>query len=128
MDSEEVKKLAKAKAEADEDLRLFLKMQAEYQPVEPLEVKPVPNHELTELEKISDDLKGLADDVSDYYSKADEYRRTDLVNAEKNKKQNFRHDFLVAAFGAAMGSIFTLLFQHFNDFMKFIFEFFSFLS
>ncbi len=128
MDSEEVKKLAKAKAEADEDLRLFLKMQAKYQPVEPLEVKPVPNHELTELEKISDDLKGLADDVSDYHSNADEYRRTDLINAEKDKKQSFRHDFLVAIFGAAMGAIFAFLFQYFDDFMKFIFEFFSFLS
>ena len=113
---EELNALAKARAEADEELRLFQKMQVEYQPVEPLEVKPVCDRG----KEIADELKGLAQDVSEYHAEYNENRRADEVKAEKEKKHSFRHDFFVAAFTVAL----TLFFEHIHDIIEFISKFF----
>ena len=114
---EELNALAKARAEADADLRIFQKMQVEYQPVEPLEAKLAPNHN---LEKIADGLKDIAQDMSEYHAEYNENRRADEVKAEKEKKHSFRHDFLVAAFTVTL----TLFFEHIHDIVEFISKFF----
>ena len=113
---EEISRLAKARAEAEADMRLFQEMQAEYQSVEPLEVKPARDRG----EEIADKLKDIAQDMSEYHSEYNENRRADAVKAEQEKKHSFRHDFLVAAFTVAL----TLFFEHIQDIIEFILKFF----
>ena len=117
---DEINSLAKARAEADADLRLFQKMQAEYQPVEPLEVKPVRDRG----KAIADELKGLAQDVSEYHSEYRENRRADVSNAEKEKKHRLRENLLIAAFTVAL----TLFFEHIQDIIELVLKLFRSLS
>lgn len=113
MELDELNKLVKAGAEADVELRLFQKMQAEYQPVQPAEAELAPN-------PVSKELKGIAQDMAEYHSEYNENRRANEVKAEKDKKHSFRHDFLVAAFTVAL----TLFLEHLHDIIEFVLEFF----
>lgn len=116
MDRDEQEKLAKIQAEADAELRLFQKMQAEYHSPAPVgAILPDDG-----LEKIADGLKDLAQDVSEYHSEYNENRRADAIKAEKDKKHSFRHDFLVAAFSVAL----TLFLEHIHNVIEFVLEFF----
>lgn len=49
-------------------------------------------------------------------AKREEERRADNAKAVKDKKKDYRHDFLVAAFGGAV----TLLFEHRGDIIHFV--------
>ena len=113
MDLDELNELAKAQVEADEELRLFQKAQAEYRPVEPLEAELAPNHVVGEL-------KSIAQDMAEYHAEYNENRRADEIKAEKNKKHSFRHDFFVAAFTITL----TLFFEHLHDIIELVLEFF----
>ena len=113
MDLDELNELAKAQVEADEELRLFQKAQAEYRPVEPLEAELAPNHVVGEL-------KSIAQDMTEYHAEYSENRRADEIKAEKDKKHSFRHDFLVAAFTVAL----TLFLEHLHDVAEFALELF----
>lgn len=117
MELDELNKLAKAQAEADAELRLFQKMQAEYQPVQLVEAKLAPD-------SVAKELKGIAQDMSEYHAEYNENRRADEIKAEKDKKHSFRHDFLVAAFTVAL----TLFLEHFHDIIEFVLELFRSLS
>ena len=47
------------------------------------------------------------------------------AQCKKDKKQQFRHDFLVAAFGAAVGSIITGIIDHHDELIMLIKELFG---
>lgn len=113
MDLDELNELAKLQAEANEELRLLQKVQAEYQPVEPLEAELAPSHVVGEL-------KDIAQNMAEYHAKYNENRRADEIKAEKDKKHSIRHDFLVAAFSVAL----ALFLEHIHDIIKFVSEFF----
>lgn len=117
MEPDELNDLAKAQTEFDEEFRLLQEMQAECQPVEPLEAKLAPNYD---LEKIAGGLKDIAQDMSEYHAEYNENRRADEIKAEKEKKYSLRHDFFVAAFTVAL----TLFFEHIQDIIEFISKFF----
>ena len=113
MDLDELNELAKLQAEADEELRLLQKAQAEYQPVEPLEAELAPSHVVGEL-------KDIAQNMAEYHAEYNENRCADEIKAEKNKKHSFRHDFFVAAFTITL----TLFFEHLHDIIELVLEFF----
>lgn len=117
MDLDELSELAKAGAEAEAEMRLFQKMQAEYQPMQPVEAELAPD-------PVTKELKGIVQDMAEYHSEYNENRRADEVKAEKDKKHGFRHDFLVAAFTVAL----TLFLEHLHDIIEFVLEFFRSLS
>ena len=81
MDLDELNELAKLQAEADEELRLLQKAQAEYQPVEPLEAELAPSHVVGEL-------KDIAQNMAEYHAEYNENRRADEIKAEKDKKHS----------------------------------------
>ena len=120
MEPVEFENLMKAKAEADEELRIYQKLKAEYSAKEPIEAMLAPDRQ----DEIMDGLKNIAQDMADYHSEYDEDRRTDKIEAEQDKKHSFRHDFLVAAFTVAL----TLFFEHIHDIFQFVLEFFRSLS
>lgn len=117
MDLDELGELAKAKAEADAELRLFQKMQAEHQPVQPVEAELAPD-------PVAKRLKDIAQDMAEYHSEYNENRRADEIKAEKEKKHSFRHDFFVAAFTVTL----TLFFEHIHDIIEFVLKLFRSLS
>ena len=47
------------------------------------------------------------------------------AQCKKDKKQQFRHDFFVAAFGAAVGSIITGIIDHHDEILVFLKELFG---
>lgn len=112
MNLDELNELSKTQAEADEELNLFQKSQTEYQPLKSLEAELSPDHVVSEL-------KGIAQDMAKYHAEYNENRRADEIKTEKDKKHCFRHDFFVAAFSIAL----TLFFEHIHDVIKFALEF-----
>lgn len=56
--------------------------------------------------------------------KADE-ERAKAIQTEKDKKQQFRHDFIVGAVSACIGSAFTLVIEHFPELISAISSLFS---
>lgn len=114
---EELNALAEARAEAEADMRLFRKMQAEYQPVKPLEVEPVRNHD---LEEISDELKQLTQYLAEYHSEYRENREADIRKADKDKNHSFRQNLFVAALTNAL----SFFFEHIQGIVEFILKFF----
>lgn len=50
-------------------------------------------------------------------------KNADKAQAVKDKRQDRKHDYLVALFGAIVGSLFTLLFEHIGEVVAFIKDF-----
>ena len=59
--------------------------------------------------------------------RAEQQRREkdQAAQCKKDKKQQFRHDFFVAAFGAAVGSIITGIIDHHDEILVFLKELFG---
>ena len=117
MDINELNEFAKLQAEADAELRVYQKLRDEHPPLRHLEAVLSPDCDIKEIE---DNLKNIAQDMSEYHAEYNENRRADEIKAEKDKKHSFRHDFLVAAFTVAL----TLFLEHIHDIIEFVLEFF----
>ena len=111
--------LAKAITDANEK---FEELDKSSLPLEALRrgdyIKEIPCNDYPE--RIEANLKEISDQMTDYHTHQNREKYLDDLKAEKDKKQNFRHDFFVAAFTVSL----TLLFEHIGDIVKFVLEFF----
>lgn len=67
-----------------------------------------------EISHIRSELQKTREEFADYKTKQDEQRTSDLMQAQIDKKQQRRHEYLVSAFTVAL----TLFIEHFFDIIK----------
>ena len=65
------------------------------------------------------------DDNAKQAAAKDAEQRAQAVQVEKNKKQEFRHDFIVGIVSSLVGSALTLFIEHFQEIVDTILSFFS---
>lgn len=74
-----------------------------------------------ELLAAEDAAKQAADQKAEARAQQEERDRANAFNAAKNKRKQFRHDFMVAAFSVAL----TLLIEHVDDVVAFFQKIFA---
>lgn len=87
----------------------------------PPEQEPAP---LTPAERIELELKQVAQQMSDQQAEQEKEKRSEQLQAAKDKKQGYRHDFKVAVFSIL--AAFAL--EHFQDILNLIQEILRFFS
>lgn len=102
----------KALEEAEENQRLYLKLQAEQQTTEPLEVIPAPNYGKEMVERVD----GVCDQLVTQHSEDNERYRADKADAEKQRIRNLFLDFIVGV----LLIVCTLLIEHIPDIIEHI--------